>query len=187
VTAPSDDNLPQPGAKDATHTGVKTGLSVIPFVGGTIAEVFNLVIAPPIEKRRDQWLENLYARLKQLEEQFEQLDIHELAKDETFISTLLQATRHAIVNHDEENLRALRNAVLNSAVSQTPDTIKHKMFVEWAHELTAWHIRILRFFDENQHQVPNLNLDYNQWQGNVDSDKLVDVIWEKYGCGYFGF
>lgn len=39
-------------AGDYVHTTVKGLLSSVPLVGGAVTELFNLVISPPLEKRR---------------------------------------------------------------------------------------------------------------------------------------
>jgi hypothetical protein len=38
--------------KDIAHSLVKGGLGAIPVIGSLAAEVFGLVVTPPLEKRR---------------------------------------------------------------------------------------------------------------------------------------
>jgi hypothetical protein len=42
---------------DYAHTAIKATLSSIPIVGGPAAELFDLAIKPPIERRRGAFLE----------------------------------------------------------------------------------------------------------------------------------
>jgi hypothetical protein len=44
-------------------------LSAIPTVGGPALELFNAVIAPPVERRRNVWLNGLAERLQKLEQE----------------------------------------------------------------------------------------------------------------------
>ncbi|PWR72560.1 hypothetical protein [Methanospirillum lacunae] len=49
-----------PSYGDYAHAGVKAGLSFVPVIGGPISEFFSMVIAPPLEKRRDEWMTTIY-------------------------------------------------------------------------------------------------------------------------------
>lgn len=176
-----DENPPAKQHFDGfAHTTAKALLSLIPVVGGTAAEYFAFFIASPVEKRRDQWLESVLHGLAELEERFKEFETGKIFESESFISVFLQATRYALIQHNQENLHALRNAVLNASLSVHPDDIREKMFVEWAGELTAWHIRLLRLFDENKGSIPSLNLDDPDWQLNIANQDLAELIESKY-------
>jgi hypothetical protein len=51
--------LPRPQTGDYLQRIAKALLSVIPDVGGPAAELFAMIIAPPLAKRRDESLEDL--------------------------------------------------------------------------------------------------------------------------------
>lgn len=55
----SDKTIPQEYRGDLPHLTAKVLLSLLPGVGGALVEVFNHLVAPPIEKRRDRWLQML--------------------------------------------------------------------------------------------------------------------------------
>jgi len=55
------------------HAIAKGALSGIPIGGGVAAEMFGLVLAPPLSKRRDMWFESLAERLKAIEGKLESL------------------------------------------------------------------------------------------------------------------
>jgi hypothetical protein len=59
-----------------------------------------------------------------------------------------QATQIAMRSHQEEKLEALRNAVRNSALAGAPSDDLQLMFIRFIDELTSWHLRILRLFDD---------------------------------------
>jgi hypothetical protein len=48
---------PKRSKADIALTITKAGISGIPVVGGSAAELFSLIIVPPLSKRRDEWIE----------------------------------------------------------------------------------------------------------------------------------
>jgi hypothetical protein len=94
--------------------------------------------------------------LKWLEGKVEGFHVEDLAQNEAFVSTVLDASQAAIRNHQQEKLEALWNAVLNVAIGRAPDEDVQLMFVNLVDSLTPWHVRILRFF-----QNPALNVEYD--------------------------
>jgi len=148
---------------DYAHSGVRAGLSTAPFLGGPLAEFFSLIITPPLEKRRTEWLIDIFTRLKQLEEKVEGFKIENLAENEIFISTLLYATQVAMRTHLREKLDALRNAVINSAVKLPIDENLQLIFLNLVDRYTPWHLIILHFLeDPRQYGVRN-NISYPSW------------------------
>lgn len=139
---------PETGAGDIAHTAAAAGLSAIPVVGGPAAAIFSAVIVPPLQKRRDDWIESIAERLKDLEDRVDDLDLADLKDNEGFITTVMHASQAAIRNHDEEKLEALRNAILNAALPTAPDDDLQLMFLDYVDRLTPWHLRILAFFDD---------------------------------------
>ena len=122
----------------------KAVLSAVPIVGGPAAELFAMVVTPPLEKRRTKWMHDVGETLNQLKEKG--LDVGELSKNEAFISTVLHASQAALRTHHQEKLEALKNAVVNVAVGNAPNEDIQMMFINLVDSLTPWHIKILRFF-----------------------------------------
>jgi hypothetical protein len=141
------DDLKPTGA-DAAHTVAKASLSSIPVIGGAAAEIFSAVFAPPLNKRRDKWLISIFDGLKRLEEEIKGFKIEELSKNDKFITVAMQASQAAIRNHQAEKLEALRNAVLNAALPNPVEEDIQLMFLHFVDELTPWHLRVLRLFDD---------------------------------------
>jgi len=105
------------------------------------------VIAPPLTKRCDEWMNSIAEGLKELEEKVEGFKIEELSKNEIFITTIMQASQAAVRNHQKEKLEALRNAVLNAALPNAPEEDLQMIFLGSIDSLTTWHVRILKLFD----------------------------------------
>ncbi len=135
--------LPQPTVGDWNHASVKAGLSLIPIVGGAAAELFALVIAPPLAKRRDKWLQSVEERLKKLESKVAGFKVEALANDEIFVTTMLRATQEALRTHQEEKLEALRNVVINTALHNTVDETKQQFFLSMVSELDGLDLLVL--------------------------------------------
>jgi hypothetical protein len=136
---------PKESARDHAHALARAGLSAIPVVGGPAAELFSWLIVPPLTKRRDEWIESIGEGLKDLEAKIDGFKIESLVGNDTFVSVVMQCSHAAIQTHEEEKVAALRNAVLNTAVGNSPDDdIQLQTFLSWAATMTPWHLRILR-------------------------------------------
>lgn len=120
----------------------------MPWVGGTAAELFGIVIAPPLAKRRDKWLEGLAADLRDLEAKVAGFSIAALSSNEEFVTAVMHATTAAMKNHQKEKLDALRNAVVNSALQRSADAHLHLLFLGWVDSLTPLHLRVLKLLSE---------------------------------------
>jgi len=150
---------PKIGTGDVAHTAARTGLSLIPVVGGSAKEIFNVIIAPPLAKRQAEWMEKVVEKLKELEKTVEDFKIENLSENENFITIVTHATLIAIRNHQKEKLEALRNATLNSALSPMVEEDLQLLFLNCIDELTPWHMRVLKFLDNpgewiKQNKIP---------------------------------
>ena len=140
-------NRPEPEIGDKTHTLIKAGLSAVPIIGGAAAEIFSTIIVPPLNKRRDEWIEQIIVDLTKLEEEIDGFSIEVLSQSDMFITTIMNATQIAIRNHQTEKLEALKHAVLNTALSNTPEEDIQFLFLNFIDTFAPWHLKILKFFD----------------------------------------
>ena len=76
---------PEPTAVDYFAALVKLGISAIPDCGGPASELFGMLTAPLLGKRRDEWFEELRLRLNALTAKIEGLTIESLARNEEFV------------------------------------------------------------------------------------------------------
>ena len=140
-------DAPTATAGDRWHTTAKVLVNLIPVLGAPAAELFNTLIVPPLEKRRVVWMNDVAKHLRALEER-ENLQIEDLQDNETFITTMMQASQAAVRNHQCEKLTALRNAVLNAALPQAPEDSLQQHFINQVDTFTVWHIRLLDLFKD---------------------------------------
>lgn len=153
---------PEPDKGDTLHALARAGLSTVPWVGGIAAEVFQLLLASPIEKRRQEWMDEVAEGLRGLEEN-QGLKLEDLQSNDVFIDTVLKASQIAFRNSQQEKREALRNAVLNAALPDPPEASLQQMFLDIVDSFTVWHLRLLILFDNverwagnNNHQFPPL-------------------------------
>lgn len=136
---------PKPGLTDHLHTLARVGLSVVPLVGGPAVELFNAIVSPSIEKRRDEWRREIGERLAAAE-QNGKLNIDTLKGNDAFIDVVMQATHVAMRNSQAGKRAALRNAVVNCATAASIDETKSHMFLRLVDGFTDWHLKILALF-----------------------------------------
>lgn len=139
---PNTHEVPEGTLGDQLHTLAKAGIASVPVVGAAASELFTVILAPPLEKRRVEWMNDVAERLKELDERGE-LKLEDLQDNETFITTVMQASQAAIRNHQSEKREALRNAVLNSALPHAPEELLQQHFINQVDTFTVWHIRLL--------------------------------------------
>lgn len=136
---------PKPTAGDTAHALTKAGLSMIPVVGGPAVELFQHLVQPPLERRRNEWMEQVGEKLQSLEQNG--LNLNDLQGNEQFITAVMQASTAALRTHKAEKLAALRNAVINVASGQGPEeTIQH-LLLSFIDEFSEMHLRVLAFAD----------------------------------------
>jgi hypothetical protein len=139
------DQLTPPASSlgDKAHALAKAGIGSIPLVGAAATELFQMLLAPPLERRRQEWMEAVAEGLRRLEKE-QRIDLGKLSENEAFIDTVMQASQVAMRNSHQEKRDALRNAVLNSALPHPIDESRQQMFLNLVDVLTVWHLRILK-------------------------------------------
>ena len=143
---------PEPTAVDYFAGIVKLGISSIPDWGGPASELFGMITAPLLGKRKDDWFEELRIRLDDLTTKVHGMTIESLAHSEEFVSVVLQATQSAIKTHQQKKLEALRNGVLNVAAGKAPDVEKQAIFLQYVDRFQSLHLELLSFMeDPKQH------------------------------------
>lgn len=143
------DDINKTTPQDIAYATTKAVVGSIPFVGAAASELLGLIVAPPLEKRRNKFLTEIGQRLKDLEEA-KRLDLSSLTENQQFVDTVLQATTYALKTSDEEKLTAFKNAILNTALNESPDKTISQIFLTLIDNFTTWHIRILHLFNNPQ-------------------------------------
>lgn len=164
--------VPKSTTVDTVHTLTRAGLSAVPVIGGTAAELFNLVVIPPLTRRREKWMESIATGLIEQEKKDENFSIENLAQNPLFITIVSHATYVAIRNHEDEKLLALKNAVINTALTSSPDEDIFLMFLDFVDSLTPWHLKILKFLHNPQDVLDKLG----KGKPSYSSASLLTII-----------
>lgn len=174
------ERYPKPTAADVAFGAGRAVLAAIPIVGGSITELVSMVLAPPIARRRDEWLKELGDGLDEVERKVEGFKIENLGQDENFVSAVIEASRSAISTHKSEKREALRNALLNIALHRGPEEDQQQMFLRYIDEFTIWHVRILALFRDPPKHLAAKGVRTNYYMGG-GSQVLEDVYPELEG------
>lgn len=131
---------------DIAYGVAKAVLGSIPVVGATSSELLQLLVTPPLEKRRNEWMIKVGEKLKQLEQK-EELDLIKLANNDVLIDVVMQTTQLALRTSEKEKIEYFKNVILNSAVEENPNITEVQIFLNFISTFTVWHIKILKLFD----------------------------------------
>ena len=134
---------PEQTTGDTVHAIGSAALQLVPLVGSSAADLLKHAIMPPLERRRDTWMENVAEGLRSHE-----IALEELGTRPELLDAFLQATAAAVKTSNEEKRTALRNAVLNMAKRWDPDESLGQQFLDLVERLHPWHLRLLRAMDD---------------------------------------
>jgi|SRR5579871_2295770 len=149
---PISTDPPQPDKIERAIGLLRAAVTAVPFVGGSITELFSAFFSTPLTRRREAWFHLLALAIVELQERLPNLTPETLQTDERFTSTVLNATTSALRTHRQEKLIALRNAVTNSVLMLDVDEDLMAMFLNYVDVLTPRHLRVLfAFHDPNAH------------------------------------
>jgi hypothetical protein len=141
------DDINKTTPDDIIYASVKGGVGSLPIVGAIASELLGLIVAPPLEKRRNRLLTEIGQRLRDLEKA-KRLDISSLTGNQLFIDTVLQATSYALKTSDEAKVTAFKNAIINTALNDSAEDTTGQIFLNLIDSFTTWHIRILYLFND---------------------------------------
>lgn len=160
-----DKELIDPAAEptdEKVHRVARAAISSIPALGGALTEAFNALIEPPMARRKTQWMVEVTDAINELYEKGVVTE-SDLQSNEKFFTTLVHASSAAIRNHEAEKLKALKNAVLNSALPRAPDATMQQLFLNLLDSCTSWHIALLRLFQGPEQWAISNNITFPGW------------------------
>jgi hypothetical protein len=134
---------PEPVEGDAAYAVVRAALAGIPLIGSAAVEVLQHVIAPPLARRQQEWMNDIAAAVRQLSSQ-QGISLDDLRDNPAFIDAVLSATQAAIRTSQQEKRTALLNAALNAGLPDAPEVAVQQMFIALVDRFTEWHLRVLK-------------------------------------------
>ena len=144
---------PKPTTGDNALLLVKAVSSLFQISGAV--ELFERFVIPPYQKRSQKWMEEVTEALRKIEKEHGIL-LETLQNDERFITVMLQASTIAVRSHQREKINALKNVVMNSALSSNIGEDLELIFVRFIDELTPTHLYLLKFFVDNEDEIKPL-------------------------------
>lgn len=174
---------PSKSTGDYIHSAVNASLGAVPIVGSFLSEFFLNVIAPPYEKRKEEWMTNVANIIEDLTLQTA-FKIDDLKENEGFLDAVLIATKAAIATSSVEKQNNLLNALQNIALHKNQDKVKSTIFLNFIDRFTAAHIVICSILaNPNDFRSPRGEFDtketyrelVNKNLHNID-DQVINVI-----------
>lgn len=160
--------------KDILYSLTKAGIGSIPIVGAAASELLQLIITPPIEKRRNKWMIEVGEKLQKLEAK-NKINLNELGNNEIFIDVVLQTTQQALKTSQNEKIKYYQNAILNSAIGANPDLSEIQIFLNFISDFTVWHIKILKLFDNPKEWFEKREIKVPDYFSGGLSNLLIDA------------
>lgn len=135
---------PKENAADKFLEGGKAFIGIIP-AGSLATYILDQIIKPPVQKRIKEWMDTVSVSLNE-----HISDIESLKDNQRFVTAFIQASQIASRNHQEDKLKALHNAVINSIASPSYAESLQIHFLHLVDRFTEWHLKVLKiFYDTN--------------------------------------
>ncbi len=168
--------IPKENNKDIIYKLVKGGIGGIPVAGSIIAETFGLIIAEPISKRREIWMNIVVEKLNDLETKNVGL-IASLKENEEFISFILESSQIAFKTHQNEKLKILKNTIENFFLDSSTEYDKKFSFLKVIEEITPTHLKILNFIVKNENYI-NENIEgFPELHEKYSEKEIIDKFY----------
>lgn len=158
---------PVPDLEEKAQGLVKGALGGVPFAGGAIGELFDIMYQSGYEKRLQTWRGDVSKRLNSLREEV----LKQLEQDEEFQSLLAESTLAVLKNHQEIKIEAIKNLLFNSTTSTVEYDFK-KLFINYIDQFTAYHLRTMWMIFENNSLDKSKQLSCNE----LDEKILKEVF-----------
>ncbi|MCF6440465.1 hypothetical protein L1077_13595 [Pseudoalteromonas luteoviolacea] len=94
-------------SSEKLHRVIGATVASIPAFGPVAFECFNTLIQPPMEKRQEKWMLQVTEAINELYKKGIVTE-KELQKNETFFTTLVNASNTALRTHEKEKLDSLK-------------------------------------------------------------------------------
>ena len=138
------EGLPNKEPADRAYDAARLVLSVFP--NGLAGELLSQILAPPVMRRKDEWLVSIASAVDEIMRWKEGFNFETLQENEQFISALIVATRIATSTHHSEKRRYLRNILVKVGTFCDLDEDLQFIYLRLVDDLSPTHIKILDFF-----------------------------------------
>lgn len=124
-------------------------------------------------------MEDVGEALRELENKMS-VALESLQENDSFIDVAINATQIALRTSITEKKEALRNAILNSALPNSPEESFQKMFLYYIDTFTVWHLRLLDYLNDplsyvQRHDLQNIDFSSMTTWGTVIESTFPDL------------
>lgn len=150
---------PQATLHERIYEIAKPVVESVPYGGPIAVLLYNKLVGDPVRERLVQWIEDIAEQVGKLMERTNDVALKKLEQDPLFRTILRRAAWSAINDHQTEKLKALRNAVLNSACSINVNENYQLMFLNLIDRMTELHLRVLIFLSDPKKPLREMSVD----------------------------
>lgn len=165
-------DVTRPTIGDVVRTVPEALLGIVPG-GGAVTPWLALICAPPAARRRDEFIQDLSDRLRELEDAG-LLTLEDLESD-AFVTAVLRTIPAAMSTAAAEKLAALRNAAVNTALGRQPAEDLFEMFLRYVDDLAPLHIKLLVLFDDPGARCREVGRDYSGLLSGTPWQVVCDI------------
>jgi hypothetical protein len=126
----------------------EAAIGSVPLIGNALAVTFVTALNWRLEQRREKWFTELAEGVEKLRERVDDFDLETLAGNDLFVDAVVTATRTVEHTHQEDKIRALRNAVLNSIAPDAPDADTQAIMLNLIDRFMPSHLRLLALWND---------------------------------------
>lgn len=167
------------GGAAAIETGIVSANPLLVVTGATA--VFGSILAPTLAARREKWFSDLKRELDNLKAKIKDFDPERNLQNDDVVTAVLQATQIALRTHNDEKLKILRNAVLNTVLRINIDEDKKSMFLNLVDDLTPTDIAVLKICYHPHEIIKKLVISGTKLNVNETIDKHQVTILTDFG------
>lgn len=135
--------VPEKGPADYLVGALKVTAAALPWWAAPSVELVAQLFGTPIERRRDEFLEDLAWVVRETAAKVDDLQSEKLSQNEAFVSAAQHAARIAMSTHQREKREYLRNALLNIATGKNTDELKQQIFLNAVEAFAPVHVKAL--------------------------------------------
>ena len=176
----ADERLPDYPNSDPRSFGygvaraaIDAATSFVPGASFAVGAIVEHVVAAPLQKRRDEWFEQVGKGIQELQDRLEDFDSRTLAENDDFVSAVYEATQAAMKTTNEAKIEALRNGILNIAAGMTVEEVLRGTFFSLIDRLSPAHLRVLSLLAD-----PSSSPEMLQAAKNVSMGAQYNIIRE---------
>ena len=146
--------IPKESVGDQVHKLMRSALGAIPFAGAAAIELFNTIIIPPINKKRDEFMYTVMRNLLELNKNVKVVNIEALCENDLFVSTLMHSLRIAMQTHQKEKLELLKNVVVNTTLNVFEEEDEYAYYLHILEDLSVKELQALKLLEKYQVKIP---------------------------------